>query len=127
MFYQLSPANQQFYEDRCKSIFELPGRRSLIEIHVQDLLQDPTPQGSYQQDDTSSYHSDDKTVCGSRPVSEPSSPTSLIELRKDAPPSYEEPQGLPSRKVYNVGELEKLDVVRNSMKLQAMRPNTMPC
>ncbi|KAL2049176.1 hypothetical protein ABVK25_010526 [Lepraria finkii] len=109
MFYQLSPATQQFYEARSKSIFELPGRRSLIEIHVQDLLQDPTPQGSYQQDDTS-YHSDDKTVCGSRPVSEPSSPTSLIELRKDAPSSYEEPPGLPSRKVYNVGELEKFDV-----------------
>ena len=126
MFYQLSPVTQQFYEARSKSIFELPGRGSLIEIHVQDLLQDPTPQRSYQQDDTSSYHSDDKTVCGSRPFSEPSSPISLIELRKDALPRYEEPPGLPSRKVYNVDELEKFDVVRNSMKLQATKPNTMP-
>ena len=131
LFYEQSPAADQFYEGRLRTLFELQDAGSSIEIHIQWPLHSQISSGLVHSDDEASCHSDDDTEYGSKPDTPLMKPPSQINSRKEDPtplmeppsqisshkevcPPSEEPSTLFLHKIFTRDELRKMEYVRSS-------------
>ena len=114
LFYEQSPAADQFYERRLRTLFELQDAGSSIEIHIQWSLHSQASSGSVHSDDETSCHSDDDTECGSKPDTPLMEPPSQISSHKEVRPTSEEPSRLFLHKIFTRDELSKIEYVRSS-------------
>ncbi|KAK0511445.1 hypothetical protein JMJ35_006018 [Cladonia borealis] len=112
LFYEQSPAADQFYERRLRALFELQDAGSSIEIHIQWPLHSQASSGS---DDEASCHSDDDTECGSKPDTPLMEPPSQKNPHKKAPAHSEGQPGLVLHKIFTRDELRKMEHVRSSV------------
>ena len=115
LFYEQSPAADQFYEGRLRTLFELQDAGSSIEIHIQWPLHSQASSGFVHSDDEASCHSDDDTECGSKPDTPLMEPPSQTDSHKEVRPPSEEPSGLFLYKIFTREEVRKMEYVRSSV------------
>lgn len=113
LFYDSSPATDQFFEDRASQLFESDDERSWVQIHIQPHIpegqQDPSNQDSpsrakFRMESTSDSDCDSPSIL-------PLSVDQIRHLQGD-PPQYIGAPGLILRKVSDASELRKIAMVR---------------
>lgn len=113
LFFEQSPATDQYFEDRSSHLFELPGGTSFVKVHVQLPYHDHAPNGSL----CDWKHKYDFKP-GDSPTSDLPSLVDWYRYAKEEPPHYVEPPRLRREDVSDRGKLTQ--IARVSLAVQGI-------
>lgn len=117
LFFEQSPATDQYFEDRSSQLFEPSGGTSFVKTHVQLPYYDHVPNGSHW---GRKLKYDFKP--GDSPTSDPPSPVDWYRYAREYPPHYVEPPKLRREKISDLGKLTEIAQV--SLAVLATTPDS---